>query len=471
MRWNSIVVKMGLTIMLLLLLILLPLGYTVNQIFTGFYFKQVQEELTSLSSRYSESLSSLEDQNLLTVFELLGNLTDHQIIVFNEKGIVVSNSGANLYSKGIQVDSEILADLFTNGHAQGVRGSDSPNRYYLVGKPISNNDQVIGGLIVLTSVEGIYDSLEQIQNLVTLAGVGSILLAMGFTFIISRKLTNPLIEIERATKKISKGDFTIRMKAGSKDEIGSLVMAINDMAQELDRIQNTRTEFFANISHELRTPITYLEGFTRAIKEKRYKSEQERDEYITILEEEAKRLSKLINDLFELSKMKEGKFDLYQEEISLNKVLQNSLAKVKLSAEQKGLEVRHMLASDDLIIVADRSRLEQVLLNLLENAIRYTNRGSIALSLKELNHQAIISIQDTGVGIPEQDLPYVFDRFYRVDKSRTRKLGGTGLGLAIVKELVELQNGTIDIKSKVGEGTAIHLIFPLYREEEQIEES
>jgi signal transduction histidine kinase len=473
MKWNSIVVKMGSTIIILLLLVLFPLGYIVNQIFSGFYFKEVQEQLDRLSSKYAESIHSLEDQKMLTMYELLGNMTEQEIVIVDKDGLVVANSGSPLFQKGALIDTKMMESLLRGEELQGLKiEENSQTRYFLVGKTIYDREGLIGGLFVMTSVEGIYDSLQKIRNLIILAGVGTTLLAMGFTFIVSRKLTNPLLEIEKATRKIAKGNFSTRLEVSSQDEIGNLVMAINEMAKELHRIQTTRSEFFANISHELRTPIKYLEGYARAVREEKYQTEDEKNEYLMIIEQETKRMTKLVGDLFELSKIEEGKLDLQLEVVNLYEVVERAVSKVKISAQDKGLEVvLESLEENPLNIVADKIRVEQILLNMIENAVRYTDDGVIHIKCWENGPKISLSIKDTGIGIPENEIPYLFERFHRVEKSRSRKHGGTGLGLSIVKQLVQLQHGTIKVESKVGEGTEFQISFPQYKEVEHSEES
>lgn len=472
MKWNSIVVKMGSTIIILLLLVLLPLGYIVNQIFSGFYFKEVQDQLNRLSSQYAESIHSLEEQKMLTMYELLGDMTEQEIVIVNENGLVVANSGSPLFQKGSSIEIEMMDSLIRDHELQGLKiEGNSKTRYYIVGKAIYEREELIGGLFVMTSIEGIYESLEKIQRLILLASVGSILLAMGFTFIVSRRLTNPLLEIEKATRKIAKGNFSTRLEVSSQDEIGHLVKAINDMAKELHRNQTTRSEFFANISHELRTPITYLEGYARVLREKRYHTEEEKNEYLKVIEQEAKRMGKLVEDLFELSKIEEGKLELQLEEVHLTKILKQIVSKVKIPAQNKGLEIILSIEEKRFNIIADKSRLEQVLINLVENSIRYTDRGIIEVKCLESGPDVRISVKDTGIGIPEDEIPYLFERFYRVEKSRSRKYGGIGLGLSIVKQLVELQHGSIKVESKVGQGTEFQIFFPIYKEEQQDEEN
>jgi signal transduction histidine kinase len=229
----------------------------------------------------------------------------------------------------------------------------------------------------------------------------------------------------------------------------------------------------ANISHELRTPMTYLEGYSRVLKEGLYQDEEEKQQYLDIIAQESKRLTRMINDLFELSKMEEGKYELNIETIDLAEFLENVIFKLRLSAKEKGLDIEANVEDDLPSILADGFRIEQIMINLIDNAMRYTGRGKITVTLKVVNKMDVkIIIADTGKGIPQDELPYIFERFYRVEKSRSRQFGGTGLGLAIVKKLVDIQGGRIEVISKVEEGTRFEITFPsstkiVEREEEQ----
>lgn len=468
MKWNSIVVKLGTSIIFLVLAILLPLGFIMNQIFTGFYVNKVQEQINDLSNRFANSVTSLEDKKILNMFEMLANMTDQEIVIVNEKGIVVANSGLPSLPKGEKINEDDFSMLTTNSVVQKEYYDEINDRRYLsVGKPIYTENLFIGGIFVLASVEDMYRSLDMIKKSLILAGTGAIFLAIGFTFIISRKLSNPLLEMEKATRKIAKGDLNTRVSSATKDEIGSLATAINDLAFELHRYRSNRREFFANISHELRTPITYLEGYANALENKLYQTENEKRQYLKIIQQEASRMSKLVNDLFELSKMEEGKLTLHFEEIDLIEVVENAFLKTKIKSQEKGLGLDFNKLYHLPTIYADGFRMEQIVINFIENAIRYTEQGFIKIKLSNDSNHVKLAVEDTGIGIPEEDIPYLFERFYRVEKSRSREFGGTGLGLAIVKQLVELQNGTILVKSEVGKGTCFELTFPIVKGDAQ----
>ncbi len=458
MKWNKIVLKLGGTIMILFLVVLLPLGFIINQIFTNFYFDKVQEETEELSMKYARTLESMDNPMMLNMFETLAELTSKEIVILNEEQQIIANSGVQ------------TLDLSENEWDQLVAGRSvtkqmeepvTDKNYLVSGQPIVRSNTYKGAFFVLASVGGIHESIEKVRDLLVLSGVGAIFLALGFTFVVSRKMSDPLIEMEKATRQMAKGNLDIRLTVPSGDEIGSLSKAINDLAYELNRYRTNRKEFFADISHELRTPISYLQGYAQVLRAGLYQTEEEKKHYLTIIEEEANRLIQLINDLFDLSKMEEGRIDLHFDSLDVGEIVENALSKMKIEAQKKGLVTNLNVQSNLPLVEADGLRLEQVFINLLSNALRYTESGSINVDVGYDHQNVNVVITDTGIGIPEMELPHIFERFHRVEKSRSRDFGGSGLGLAIVKNLVELQNGTISVQSKEGEGTRFKLTFPI----------
>jgi signal transduction histidine kinase len=211
--------------------------------------------------------------------------------------------------------------------------------------------------------------------------------------------------------------------------------------------------------------MTYLEGYANVLKEGLYETDAEKQQYLDIIHQEARRLTHLIHDLFDLSKMEEGKISLNLEPIDLAEVMGNIIQKVGMMARDKGLYLQMNLRDQPILILADGLRIEQIFTNLLFNAIRYTEHGSIMVQISnEEPDEVLIIIEDTGIGIAEQELPHIFERFYRVEKSRSREHGGTGLGLSIVKSLVDIQGGSIEVSSGLDQGTRFEIRFPKRRE-------
>lgn len=460
MNVNRIVIKLGGSIILLFLVVLLPLGFVIDQIFTGFYYSKVQQDIDGLASRYAESIAFNSNPMMaVNMIEMMSQFSDIQLFIVNAEGKVIAHSGISWQPNGTSISKEEIDALAKEKTIQKVMESPKTgNRYLVSGAPIIAGKNFYGGVYVLSSIEDIYQSVNKVRELLILSGVGAFFLAVGFTFVLSRKLSDPLIQMERATRRIAKGELSTLVEVPSGDEIGSLAIAINDLAIDLQRYQDTRREFFANISHELRTPMTYLEGYAKVLKEGLYETAEEKEQYLDIIHQESKRLTHLIQELFELSKMEEGKISLNLEWIDLAEVMDTVVQKVGLKAKEKQLELLMNTEEQIPLAYADGFRMEQIFMNLLDNAIRYTERGTIRIQMTSMEpHHVTIIIADTGIGIPEEELPYIFERFYRVEKSRSREHGGTGLGLAIVKKLVELQAGAITVSSTLGRGTRFEI--------------
>ncbi|GGK12751.1 two-component sensor histidine kinase [Caldalkalibacillus thermarum] len=462
MNLNRIDVKLGVMIMLLFLVLLLPLGFVINQIFSGFYFTKVQEETSRLSAQYAQLIARHPDHMMIPMIEMMAQFSQVRIFIINPEGQIIAVANVPGLNKGDSIMLEELDALALGQTIETTYTDPEGKPYYMTGTPIMDQQSFYGGVFVLSSIEGIYQSLRGVRNLLILAGFGAFFIALGFTMVLSRSLSRPLLQMERAARKIAKGKLETRVEVGTTDEIGSLAMAINDLARDLKRYRDTRREFLANISHELRTPLTYLEGYAKVLKEGLYQSLEERDKYLDIIQKETKRLNQLINDLSELAKMEEGRISLNFQWVDIAEVLESVLSKTSLKAKEKGLLVQVDIEDDLPLLYGDGLRLEQIFLNLVENAIRYTDAGTVSVQAKLVGQKIIKTIvEDTGRGIPEEELPYIFERFYRVEKSRSRQHGGSGLGLAIVKKLVELHGGDIMVSSLPGKGTRFEVDFPV----------
>lgn len=472
MRWNRIAVKLGTTIISLLLVVLLPLGFVIDQIVSGFYYGQVQEEIDNQSSRYATALAGSQNMMMINMIEMMAEFSGDRLYIVDEKGEVIANAGVPGLPEGSSISVEEVNALSKGDTIGGeYEHPESGSRFLVSGKSIHDGKTFFGGIYVLSSVESIDQSIYRLRQMFILSGVGAFLLALGFTLVLSRKLSDPMVQMEQATRKIAKGDLDTRVEVTSGDETGTLAQAINDLAVDLKRYRDTRREFFANISHELRTPMTYLEGYANIVKEGLYQTEKEKERYLDIIQQESVRLTRLIEDLFDLSKIEEGKISFHQESIDLLEVMENVIQKFHLKAKGKGVNLHASSSEEVPFVYGDGFRMEQILNNLLDNAFRYTEQGTINVHIQSLKNSHVqITIKDTGKGIPEDELPYIFERFYRVEKSRSREYGGTGLGLAIVKQLVELQEGSIQVFSEVGKGTRFEIIFPTMSKLESGEE-
>ena len=459
---NRIVIKLGGTILLLFLMVLLPLGFVIDRAFSDFYYSEVRTEIEELSSRYAGSLAVSNLSQAPYMIEKMGEFSNIKLYIVDTRGAIIANSGIPSAVKGSSIPAKELLALSQGKSLEKEWIEPLNNQRYLVsGKPIMAENQFYGGVYVVSSLETIDQSVERIRSMLWLSGIGAFFLAVAFIYVLSRKLSDPLIQMEQATRKIAKGDLKTRVSILSKDEMGSLAYAINDLAFDLQKYRESRSEFFSNISHELRTPMTSIEGYTKVLKEKLYETEEEKEQYLDIIHQESIRLTRIIGDLFELSKMEEGKLGFHFEWIDLSEVMDSVIQKTKWKAKEKELEMSAQIEDDLPFVYCDGHRMAQIFTNLLDNAIRYTEQGTISLEMLKENNKVKITVEDTGIGISEEELAYIFERFYRVEKSRSREFGGTGLGLAIVKNLVEQQEGSIQVFSKTGIGTRFEIIFPV----------
>jgi len=276
------------------------------------------------------------------------------------------------------------------------------------------------------------------------------------------KLSELIREVRETKKDLMKeAEFNNRIFSCSATFLLSqkeIAIVFHDIT-DIKNLEKIKTDFVQNISHELRTPLTSIKGFIETLGETVKNAEQKR--YIDIVKRNTDRLINIINDLLLLSELEEKNTEPEYEKVDLKVLIENSVKIFEQQLSEKGLNLAVAINPETPEIQGDAFKLEQMIINLLDNAIKYTDRGDISVSLGPHEKTVILTVQDTGVGIPGDQLPRIFERFYVVDKSRSKKLGGTGLGLSIVKHIVILHNGKIDVESTLGVGTKCIVTFPL----------
>ena len=242
---------------------------------------------------------------------------------------------------------------------------------------------------------------------------------------------------------------------------GSGILAVFHDITELKRLEGARRDFVANVSHELRTPLTSIVGYTETLIEGTLNDTETAQNFLRIIQKHAQRLAAIVEDLLTISQIESRQLDLVFQPLSLADCAREVLNTIERACEEKGLKLVNALSPELPKVGGDRYRIEQILLNLLDNAVKYTaSPGSITISAKHKGDMVEVAITDTGIGIPQKDLSRIFERFYRVDKARSRKLGGTGLGLSIVKHLVQAHNGKVWAESEEGRGSTFYFTLP-----------
>ncbi len=282
-------------------------------------------------------------------------------------------------------------------------------------------------------------------------------LAVGI--LLSRSLTKPLVSLEYGAKAVAAGDLTHRVPEKGSQEMKTVAHAFNDMATELKRSQTAQRNMLADITHELRHPVHLFQGNLQGIIDGVLPLEMEE---IVFLSEETQHLAQLVNDLHELAMAEANELPLIMEEAEISGLILYTLDAVRPLSLEKEVALQANLPPSPLLVVVDEQRIRQAVLNLLSNAIRYTpDGGEVSVSLRETGSGVEIAVTDTGMGISSDDLPYVFDRFYRTDESRSRESSGAGMGLAITKAIVEGHNGRVFAASPgVNQGSTFTIFMP-----------
>ena len=285
---------------------------------------------------------------------------------------------------------------------------------------------------------------------------GSLALALGA--ILSWQVVRPLRWLTRGAERIAAGDLAHRVEVTSRDEVGQLARAFNSMAEALERDERARRNLLADVAHELRTPLTVIQGTADAILDNLYEPTPER---IQAIKEEAALLAKVVSDLRDLTLAESGHLALDRSEVDSRELAERAVRGVRGVADAKGVALELTTSPDLPSLSADPERIAQVLGNLLGNAVRHTPPGGqVSLSVTSRADGVVFAVADTGEGIAEEDLPHVFDRFYRGDRSRSRETGGSGLGLAIARQLVEAHGGQIWVESALGKGSKFAFNLP-----------
>jgi signal transduction histidine kinase len=300
---------------------------------------------------------------------------------------------------------------------------------------------------------------NEIGRYFILGAILAVIVAIVLTIIISRPVLAPIRALTLASQKLGKGDFSQRVKIADKSEIGELASTFNLMAGDLQRDEQLRKDMIADIAHELRSPLTNVRGYLEAIRDDVMKPD---NSTVNSIYDETMLLSRLIDDLQELSLAETGEMKLYYEIEDVGALIDQAVAAVRARASDKDLSIATQLEAGLPSVNIDFLRIKQVLLNLLQNAIVHTHAGgSITIGAARKEGMVEINVTDTGEGIPAEELENIFERFHRVDKSRSRQTGGTGLGLTIAKSLVEAHKGTISVQSQPGKGSRFSFTLPV----------
>lgn len=446
-----------------ILIVTAAIGLLLSHLVTNYLVEVKRGELLREGTAAVKFLdTSIRDKRfMLSLLNNLSDLSGTTMWISDKNNRVISGQpppgwrhrlNKHRHNRPQEVSGEVQSWIYRD------RGDEDPS--IVVAVPFPQNPTFT--LFLYTPITGISETSFAIQRLLFYSIVGATLLASIFAFFVSRSLTDPIRKISRAAERFAGGDYSVRTTAVGQDEIGRLGQTFNEMASALMRIEQNRREFFSDVTHELKTPIAAIQALTESMLDGLVYEEKKRQRYLGTILDETKHMNRLISELLNLAQLESGQLKFNYQAIDLRDFTMSQQQKYQPLLEEKNQHLHFALSPHFLTLKSDKTRLEQILTNLISNAIRHSPEGSeITVDIAAAAGSAVISVIDHGEGIPEKDLPYLWDRFYRVDKSRARSKGGTGLGLSITKKLVEGMGGKITVRSIPNAETVFCVTLPL----------
>ena len=453
---NKLSIRLGLLFFIFILLIETMLFFFLYQ---GIISERIQSETGNLLARGTTHRNVLEKNFQETTIEhvaLMETEAATDVVITDENNKAIKSS--NEITDGMQeLINRSKNHNFTH-HGELLEDRWKTEKYLATVSPIVVNEKVVGFVFMFLETVSIRNMIHQLTNQFILVGVISIFITLITIFLLSKFIVSPLLEMKKVTEQISRGNHENELNTKRDDELGDLARSIQLLSDNLDRLKKDRNEFLSSISHDLKTPLTYLKGYADIARRPNLTNEQ-RDEYLAIINEEAENVVALINDLFELAKMDENQFTIHKQPVKLNDFFGKISEKFQPAFNEENIKLQIMCAPNIRVSI-DAERFRQVISNLLDNALKHSSANTtVSVEVDQNKNGTTITVSDEGEGISEKDLPNIWDRLYRVEKSRSRSTGGSGLGLAIVKKIIEGHGGEISVRSKVNVGTTftIHL--------------
>ncbi len=341
--------------------------------------------------------------------------------------------------------------------------------HFISVEPINASGKFVGAVIAAQDTDSLHEPIKAVLKMFIFSALLALAIAFVATYVLSYQMTKPLREMSAAAKQYAKGDFSNRISmpdrkqvlGSDEDEVAELVTAFNSMANALSAIETSRRNFVANVSHELKTPMTTIGGFIDGILDGTI-DKSKSDYYLRIVSDEVKRLSRLVTGMLNMSKIEAGQLKIQPKKFDISAMTVKTLLGFERMIDEKKIEVRGLDKMEPLSIYADEDMINQVIYNLIDNAVKFTNEGGyIEVAVKSDAEKMIFSVKNSGKGISREEASKVFERFYKTDKSRSYDVKGAGLGLYIVKTIIDMHGGQITVNSKPEEYTQFVFWLPL----------
>jgi signal transduction histidine kinase len=463
-RKHSLWLYYGLSVAITVVALLTITWYVADR-FRDFFIDQLE---TTLEARARVIAQDIEKEGIKP-----GGYTDRclvlrrtdptiRVTLIDDQGVVLCDSDADYTAmENHRKRPEIIQAL--NGHTGSIirfsKTLQTVLLYVAVPLDFGQTRWVVRTALSLSSINQL---LSELFNKLLLLVVALLMLIFGVGVYVYRKINPPLEEIRHGADRFAHGRFAAKLPDYQVREISELAVALNQMATQLDSLENLRREFVANVSHELKTPVTSIQGFAETLLEGAMDNPEDLDRFLRIIARQSGRLTDIIDDLLTLSRLESAPLDelLAIDSYVLCDILESCREACRSRAEEKDIAV-NIECSGEIEVMADRSLLTQAVINLIENAVKYSpEHTTVTVSGARDGRQVRITVADQGPGIPEHHVPRLFERFYRADKARSRRLGGTGLGLAIVKHIAGVHKGEVGVVTRIGEGSTFIILLP-----------
>ena len=448
-----LIITMGIIVVAFIILGLFLMAF-VTQYWTTREKNQVEDSIENISELVSSCMETsngslwISERSIWEQVIELSNSYNYDIIVTDSDGVVFKTTRRDdVLKRGYQISNDVMVPLIKNNT---YKEEDYTGHFYddtkiSMASPlrvaVGLTTTTAGYMFVCSSNEMSDDAPLQVAKILLYAVVASLIVSVVLAGLFSYSQTYPLKQMSLQARKFAKGDFTGRLPVAGHDEIAQLTKSFNDMADALEKEESVRRDFIANISHELKTPMTTISGFIDGILDGTIPPVKQ-NHYLEIVSEEIGRLSRLVASMLSLARIDSGKTQLYKTDFMLAETMVNILTTFEDRLIEKDIKIKGLETADGIQVHGDQTLMHQVLYNLFENATKFTPQDGIITFKFEVNDNRLyFSIKNTGKGIAKEDLPFIFDKFYKTDKSRSEDKKSMGLGLYIVKTIITLHGG------------------------------
>jgi signal transduction histidine kinase len=477
---DRLVYKISVGYVIIVLICLMIVGSFFIKLFKDYSYHEKEtnmlsraREITQITASYlAATVKATEYHRFI---ELLDSFSNARVWVTDANGDMVYMShqqqcrrnGPNVCI-GQNADRDLIEIVLQGKEVIKERYSNFYNEpMIVVGTPIYNHAQILGAVFLHAPIIGITATMNRAYQVLLLAILVAIALIGVLGIFYSRQITKPLHRMNITALEMAEGNYAVRTNIKQQDEVGQLSSSIDYLASklgatisELERLEQMRKDLISNVSHEFRTPLTLIRGSVETLIDRAVTDQNEVQKQYQRIFQETKGLERLVNDLLDVSRLQSGKFDLQLEDLDLGALVAEVATNVREIAAKKQIVIVTEIQGNIPPVPGDYYRLRQLLVIFLDNAIKYSdNDTKIRIALR-FDQAVIITIQDQGMGIPPEELPYIWERFYKVDKARVKTNSGAGLGLTIAKYLIEAHHGSVTVVSRLGEGTTIEIKLP-----------